>query len=312
MARELDDLHQLSVWLAVLGGGILMLGLTGGWWLTTRAIQPIAEISAAATRIAEGDLSHRINSAETASELGQLASVLNSTFARLEAAFARQQQFTADASHELRTPVAIVLSQTQATLARERSPVEYRETLQACERAAQRMRALTESLLTLARFDAGHEPTLRERVDLGRLVKDSLDLFNPLAKERRIAVHSDLTSVECLGDPQQLTQVVANLITNALVHNRCDGEVRVTVRGDSAWAILTVADKGPGISSEDLPRIFERFYRGDKSRTAATGGTGLGLAIGKAIVERHRGTLEVASVPGAGCTFTVRLPVGSS
>lgn len=310
MVPELEELRQLAYWLAGLGGGVLVLGLAGGWWLASRAIRPIADISAAAARIAAGDLSHRINSAETVSELGQLAAVLNSTFARLEAAFARQQQFTADASHELRTPVAIVLAQTQATLARDRSPAEYRETLEACQRAAQRMRALTESLLTLARLDGGHRHTTRERLDLGRTVQDCIEHLGPLARERRVVIHSDLAPTECLGDPQQLAQVVANLITNALVHNRCDGEVRVCVRGDPEWATLTVADAGPGISAEDLPRIFERFYRADKSRNAATGGTGLGLAISKAIVEAHGGTLEVASVPGHGCTFTVRLPAG--
>lgn len=308
MAPELEELRQLGFWLTGLGGGVLVLGLAGGWWLASRAIRPIADISAAADRIAEGDLSHRINSAETASELGQLASVLNSTFARLEAAFARQQQFTADASHELRTPVAIVLAQTQATLARDRSPAEYRETLEACQRAAQRMRALTESLLTLARLDAGHGISTRVRVDLGRMVQDCIEHLDPLARERRVVIHSDLAPAECLGDPQQLAQVVTNLITNALVHNRCEGEVRVTVRGDPEGATLTVADTGPGISGEDLPRIFERFYRADRSRSAATGGTGLGLAISKAIVEAHGGTLKVASVPGSGCTFTVRIP----
>ena len=149
---------------------MLLLGLAGGWWVATRAIRPIEAISATAVKIAGGDLSQRINAADTESELGRLAGVLNSTFARLEAAFAQQARFTSDASHELRTPVSVILSQTQTALSRERTSSEYREALEACQRAARRMRKLTESLLELARLDAGQEPMKRERFDLSRIV----------------------------------------------------------------------------------------------------------------------------------------------
>src|SRR5204862_5783999 len=129
-----------------IGGCILLVGLAGGWWLATGAIRPIEGISATAAKISAGDLSQRIDVAETESELGRLAGVLNSTFARLETAFAQQQQFTSDAAHELRTPVSVILTQTQAALARERPAAEYREIIEACQRAAQRMRRLIESL----------------------------------------------------------------------------------------------------------------------------------------------------------------------
>src|SRR5204863_3265733 len=138
------------------------LGLAGGWWIATRAIQPIADISATATKIAAGDLSQRISAADAENELGRLASVLNSTFARLEAAFAQQARFTADASHELRTPVSVILTQTQTALSRPRTEAEYREALEACQRAAQRMRKLTNSLLELARLDAGQDTVKAE------------------------------------------------------------------------------------------------------------------------------------------------------
>ena len=166
LAPDLAAMRRLALWLAAAGGAVLVLGLAGGWWVATRAIRPIEAISATAVKIAGGDLSQRINAADTDSELGRLAGVLNSTFARLEAAFAQQAQFTSDASHELRTPVSVILTQTQTALSRERTSPEYREALEACQRAARRMKALTESLLELARLDAGQEPMKRERVRL--------------------------------------------------------------------------------------------------------------------------------------------------
>src|SRR5208283_3289888 len=136
-ASELKELHRTALKLAGVGGIILFFGLAGGWWIVSRSLRPVIEISAAAVKISAGDLSQRINIAEAESELGQLAAVLNSTFARLEAAFAQQQQFTSDAAHELRTPVSVMLTQTQTALTRERSAPEYRETVEACQRAAQ-------------------------------------------------------------------------------------------------------------------------------------------------------------------------------
>ncbi|MEI6494076.1 MAG: histidine kinase dimerization/phospho-acceptor domain-containing protein, partial [Verrucomicrobiota bacterium] len=148
---ELAGIRRTAWLLAVSGGAVFLLGLAGGWWIAARALRPIEEISATAAKISAGDLGQRIRTTDSESELGQLARDLNNTFARLEAVFARQAQFTADASHELRTPVAVVLTQTQAALARERPAAEYRESLEACRRAAQRMRGLIESLLMLAR-----------------------------------------------------------------------------------------------------------------------------------------------------------------
>jgi heavy metal sensor kinase len=306
---ELAAMHRLELWLTAAGSGILVLGLAGGWWLATRAIRPIEDISATAGKIAAGELSQRINAADTESELGRLAGVLNSTFARLEAAFAHQARFTSDASHELRTPVSVILSQTQTVLSRERGASEYREALEACQRAAQRMRTLTESLLELARLDAGQEPMKREPFDLSRVVRECVELVRPLADQRNIQILCDLSSVECLGDAERLSQVATNLLSNAIQFNRQGGEVRISACNDNGAALLTVTDTGEGIAAEHLPHLFERFYRADPSRSRNQGRTGLGLAICKAIVDAHGGTIEVASQPGAGTTFTVKLPL---
>ncbi|MGA9777672.1 MAG: ATP-binding protein [Verrucomicrobiia bacterium] len=309
IAPELKQLNLTALKLAGAGGIILLLGLAGGGWLVSRALRPIEDISTAAVKISAGDLTQRINVAETESELGRLASVLNSTFARLETAFAQQQQFTADAAHELRTPVSVILTQTQTALSRERYAAEYRETIEACLRSAQRMRRLIESLLELARLDAGQETMKRLRFNLAGTVNDCAGQLNPIAGQHHVKILIELAPVEITGDAERLAQVITNLLLNAIQYNRPDGEVRVKLEAPAGLAVLTVSDTGPGISGEDLPHVFERFYRGDKSRTASNGNAGLGLAISKAIVEAHGGTIEVASEENVGTTFTVRLPM---
>jgi heavy metal sensor kinase len=308
LAPDLAAMRRLALWLTAAGTAVLLLGLAGGWWAATRAIRPIEAISATAVRIAGGDLSRRINTADTDSELGRLAGVLNSTFARLEAAFTQQARFTSDASHELRTPVSVILSQTQTALSRERPGLEYREALEACQRAARRMKTLTESLLDLARLDAGQEPMKQERFALLRVAGECVEMVRPLAAERGIQIHCDVAAPECLGDAGRIGQVVTNLLTNAIHFNRDQGEVRLAARTEGSVILLTVADTGQGIPAEDVPHLFERFYRADKSRSRIQGRNGLGLAICKAIVEAHGGSIEVASQPGAGSTFTVKLP----
>jgi heavy metal sensor kinase len=306
IASEVKELRLTALKLAGFGGIILFFGLAGGWWFVSRALRPIENISAAAVKISAGDLSQRINVAEAESELGQLAAVLNSTFARLEAAFAQQQQFTSDAAHELRTPVSVMLTQTQTALNREREAADYKQTVEACQRAAQRMRRLIESLLALARLDAGQEQMKRLDFDLSNTVSDCVELIRPLADGRGVKISAELQPLEISGDSERLAQVVMNLLTNAIQYNLPDGEARVKLESQNGMAVLTVSDTGAGISAEDLPRVFERFYRVDKSRS--TGGNGLGLAIAKAIVEAHGGTIEVSSEENVGTTFTVRLP----
>lgn len=305
---ELHELKITALKLATFGGVILLFGLAGGWWFVGRALRPISEISSAATKISGGNLSQRISVADAESELGQLANVLNSTFARLESAFAQQKQFASDAAHELRTPVTVILTQTQTTLNRERDAAGYKQTLEACQRAARRMRNLIESLLALARLDAGQESLKRLRFDLAKTVEDSITLIKPLALEKGVKIVTELEPLEISGDSERLAQVATNLLANAIQYNHPEGDVHVTLKSENGLAVLSVADSGKGIAAEDLPRVFERFYRGDKSRTGA-GNTGLGLAICQAIVTAHAGTIEVSSRENIGTTFTVRLPL---
>ncbi|MFM7214158.1 MAG: sensor histidine kinase, partial [Verrucomicrobiota bacterium] len=309
IAPELDKIAQFNRRLHASGLLVLVFGLLGGWGLTTRAIQPIETISTAARRISEGHLSERIDVTDERNELGRLAGVLNTTFDRLEDAFERQRRFTADASHELRTPLTVMISEAQTTLSKPRSAEEYRETVETCLDEAQRMRRLTASLLELSRLDSERPASPSERTDLGALALGILDhLETSLASGRGLRFHRDCASAPLDGHPEALVQVVTNLVSNAIQHTPPGGEVRVMTGSEGGEAVLMVSDTGAGIAAEDLPHVFERFYRADRSRTGSEGHAGLGLAIVKAIVENHRGGIEVESTLGLGTTVTVRFP----
>lgn len=302
------EMRRLAWWLTGAGLLVVGVGVAGGWWLSGRALRPIAQISAAADKIAGGNLSERINVAETESELGALAGTLNHTFGRLEENFEQQVRFTADASHELRTPLAVMLAETQRVLMRERAPEEYRQALVICERSGKRMSALVNSLLELARLDSGEFALNIEDCDLARVARESLEFIAPLARQKNIMLRDSLAAVSAKADAAKLGQVLNNLLTNAILHNRDGTEVTLTLASSGDSAVFTVADNGAGIPPEALPQLFERFYRVDKSRARAAGGSGLGLAISKAIVEAHGGSIAVESEVGKGTRFTVRLP----
>lgn len=310
IAPDLAELRRLAWLLSLVGGSVLLLGLAGGWWLASRAIRPIEDISQTAVKIAGGNLAERIQVTDPDNELGRLAGVLNSTFARLEAAFAQQKQFTGDAAHELRTPLAVLISEAQTALTRERTPAEYREAVQECLAVAQQMRRLTESLLDLSRFDSGREQLAMQSVNLDVVVDDAVALVRPLAEQRGLKLLCSIRPALCHGDAQRLGQVVTNLLANAVSYNRPGGEIVVEVSPEANHAFLEVSDTGQGVAAEDLPHIFERFYRADKARTGSDGHAGLGLAICKTVVEAHRGTITVRSLPGVGSAFSVRLPTG--
>ena len=303
------EMSHFGGWLAVLGGVVLVLGLAGGAWLAARAIEPIQDISSAAARIADGHLNERIPVGETGGELDRLAVVLNDTFTRLDATFTEQARFTSDAAHELRTPVSIILAQSQLALARQRSDEEYRETIAMTQRAAQRMHGIIESLLALASLDASNGSLHRQPCDLATLAREELDLIRPLADERHIVLHHDLAPANCTGDPDRLAQVLSNLLTNAVKYSRPNDEVRLSTAQENGHAVIRIADTGPGIAAEHLPHLFDRFYRADASRNRNTGGAGLGLAICRSIAKAHGGTLEAASEVEKGSTFTLRIPI---
>ncbi len=308
IAAEQKALRELA-W-QIIGGAVLLWSGTMliGWWLIGRALRPLDAITDTAERIARGDLSQRINTHRTDTELGRLAEILNSTFARLEAAFARQTQFTGDAAHELRTPVTVLLTHLQNVLSNDDLSEENREAVEACQRAAQRMRNLIESLLRLARIDQGPGSLHWVPCDLAQIARETIDLVKTLARNRRIAIQADLAPAHMEADPDGVAQVISNLLTNAVYYGREGGEIRISTSQAGDQTICVIEDNGPGIAAEHLPHIFDRFYRVDRARTTQMGRSGLGLAISKAIMAAHGGEISVQSVPAQGTKFTLSFP----
>lgn len=291
-----------------IGGAVMFLGLAVGWWIADRAMRPVRDISLAASRISSGNLNERIRVTDTDSELGGLAAVLNDAFGRLEAAVQNQARFTSDAAHELRTPVSVVLAETQLVLEDDTISPEARETATVCRRAAQRMHGLIESLLELAVVEGNPQALQKEPWDLAELAANGLDIMRLLAQEKDIRMTSKLSLANCEADPERIQQIILNLLSNSIKFCPKGASIEVTTGTENGHAFLSVRDTGPGISADHLPHLFDRFYRVDKSRSRGSGGTGLGLAICKGIAEAHGGTLSAASTFGKGSTFTLRLP----
>ncbi|MBI3049387.1 MAG: HAMP domain-containing protein [Acidobacteria bacterium] len=312
VGRDLADARRdvrAFAWTAAAGGvTALVLSLVGGWFLVGRALAPVSRISQAAAAMAAGDLTARIAVERTENELEQVALALNQAFDRLHLALENERRFTADASHELRTPLATISAEIEWALARERSGEEYRRCLETAKRAADRMRRVVERLLTLARADSAAMSLQRAAVGLAPVVGDALAIVRPLAEQKHVTIEMRLDAATVVGDRDRLTDLVTNLFSNAIQYNRDGGQVSVEVWPEGNDACLRVRDTGTGIAADDLPRIFERFYRADRARSAHAGGAGLGLAIAKWIVEAHGGRIACQSTAGQGTEVLVRLP----
>lgn len=304
MRNELKYSARLGWWLLALGLAVLAIGLLVDAWILHRAIRPVEEIISAAERISRGHLSARIETKSGPAELGRLTNVLNGTFASLDQAFTQQTRFSADVAHELRTPVSVLIAEAQGVLERERSGEDYRDTIATTLRSAKRMSSLIESLLELAQIESG-AALQREHCDLAVLTAEVITSHRGLAEARGIEIRSILRAAPCQANVAQFTQIVANLVINALQHNQPGGRVLVETELEAGHAVLRVENTGPGIPAEDLPHVFERFYRTDTSRSRKTGGVGLGLAICKAIADAHGAKLTVQSTPEVMTRFTL-------
>lgn len=322
MTPELAEQQRYGWSLSAFCGGIWIAGLAGGWWLAGRAIQPIEVISRTASRIAGGNLQERIDVRDTDNELDQLGRVLNQTFERLHAAFERQRRFTADASHELRTPVTILLAETQRILKKERSPAEYREALETCRETAGRMRRLIETLLLLARQD-GEAPQSRavpeskealgEVTDLSAVLEKTVRQLSVLADRKNLVISTALQPVCCRVPGDALSMLATNLLMNAIGHHHRDtgGVIEINSMLIGSEAVFQVKDNGPGITAADLPHIFERFYRADSARSGGGAHAGLGLAVAAMVTERYGGKIEAKSTGGNGALFEIRFPAAA-
>jgi two-component system OmpR family sensor kinase len=310
-------LHQLVlVELGVAAAVLVAVGLLS-WWLIRLGLRPLDRMAETAGSVAAGDLSRRVQPAEEKTEVGRLGLALNTMLGRIETAFDRRRaseerlrRFVADASHELRTPITSIRG--YAELFRRGAadrPEDLERAMRRIEDEGARMGVLVDDLLLLARLDQGR-PLVREPVDLSGIVSDAVADARAVDPDRTVELVSE-ESVTVVGDQLRLRQLLANLLDNARTHTPPGTPVTVRVSRSDDTATIEVADRGPGMSEEEASRVFERFYRGDPSRSRASGGTGLGLSIARAIVEAHGGTISVASAPDQGATFTVSFPAAT-
>ncbi len=304
-----DTLSSLTVVMAYVGAAVLFLSLLAGWMLANRIAKPLEAIADRAEQVQAGEPGATVPVTGSGDEIDRLASTLNATFARLLDAYERQARFTADASHELRTPVSIIRTQAEVALRRTRTAEEYQHALVAIVEGSERIGDTLEGLLLLARADAGGTEPVRERVDLRAPARAALDEEAAAAAERKLELVLQAGDpVEVAGDSRQLQTAIRNLLSNAVRHGEGPGEVtvRLLVEGDDA--VIEVEDRGEGIPADQLDRVFERFYRVDRARSRARGGAGLGLSIVQTIAAQHGGSVSADSVLGEGTVVRIKLP----
>lgn len=290
---------------------ILVLASWGGRLLANKALKPVDQLTRAAQTIEAQNLKERVEVPATRDELARLAETFNQMISRLDEAFERERRFTEDASHELRTPLAVVRNEMEVALRRERSPEEYRLVLQRCLDELVRLTKLVDDLLMLARSDTGQLMLDWQVIRLDHLCQEMVDYVRPLAEERGLELNLSVDDEPVLirGDARRLKQLLLNLLDNALKFTPAGGRIEVAVQRQGIMAAVDVTDTGCGIPAEDLPHIFDRFYRRRRAVEGQAPGLGLGLAICKWIVEAHGGTIEATSRFGQGARFTFHLPI---
>jgi len=303
--------HELDELLVVLGMTVpVTLIVSGGlgYVLARKALKPMEKLQRRTAQITAERLNSRLPVDHPNDELGRLAQTINAMIARLERSFGEIRRFTADASHELRTPLTAIRSEAEAALGKTLTVTEHQSLLGSILEECERLTRLTEQLLALARedVDAGQPP---QPLDLAALVEGVVDNMRPLAEAKPLNLRQERHGpLRILGDETRLREVFYNLLDNAIKYTAEGGTIEVRLGRRDDWVLVSVRDTGIGIPAEHLPRVFDRFYRVDKSRSRGQGETGLGLSIAQSIVNAHDGRIELASAPHQGTTCTVLLP----
>lgn len=293
---------------------VVLASIFAGYWLSANALRPVQGIIDELEAITDGrSLHRRLEVPLAGDEVSRLAQTLNGMLTRLEQSFSSLRRFTADASHELKTPLMVLRAGVERSLTDPRTPTEVMESLDETLGEINRMTELVESLLTLARADEGRAPLPVERTDLRDLMAEASETAGMLAESGRLKVTTLMpeAAVWVMVDRRRIREMLLNLVTNAIKYTPAEGKVELSLTARSDGAAIIVRDTGIGIASNDLPHIFERFWRADlaRSRTGERPGSGLGLAITKWIAEAHGGSITASSRPGRGTTFTVVLPL---
>lgn len=289
----------------------LIISIVGGWFLANRSLKPVDELTKAAKEITAQNLSRRLPMYDVDDEIGRLTAQFNDMIARLEASFSQIQQFSADASHELKTPLTIMRGEIEVALRKKRISKETRELLASLYDEVLRLSTIVESLMTLIKSDNGRLVLAIEKVELDTLLTELIKEAQMLAAKKKITLeYLSQAHPVLMGDSTRLKQLFLNLLDNAIKYTPPHGEVQVQLLTEASMAVVTVKDNGIGIPAQEQEKIFERFYRASHKRQGVhSDGSGLGLAIAKWIVEVHRGSIAVQSREGKGSTFIVRLPI---
>lgn len=309
-----DTLRLFRSYLLMFAPFLLLVAAGVGYWMSRRALSPVDALVRTAHEVGAANLSSRLQKLDTGDELQRLSDTLNQMLDRIEAGFLRITQFTADASHELRTPVSLIRTEAELALRRSRTEKEYQESLRHILVEAERTTALIEQLLTLARADSGRETLNMQSVDLAHTLQDVVQGWKHVASIRELQFTATLRdpNIFVSGDEASLRRLADILLDNALKYTPSAGSVSLKLEREGEAAVISVQDSGIGIPMEEQSKIFERFYRIDKARSRAQGGIGLGLAIAQWIVTQHHGSIKVESAPGAGTIFRVELPAVAS
>lgn len=309
MEQALDQLKLFLITGSLIG---LTMTAVGSYLLTGQSLRPLTHITSAVRSVGQsGDLKHQIRTPATGDEIQQLAETFNHMLARLDSAFNAERRFVGDASHELRTPLTALRGNAEILLrqleSRRWNPDDLHEGLTDIRDEAERMGRLVEHLLTLARADVGWRPEL-QRVDLEKVAGDAARVAMPLSGDHRFETQID-SGLRILGDPDQLRQLLLILLDNAFAYTPAGRTITLRSTSEGGFARIDVIDEGPGMSQEQVGRIFDRFYRGNDARNGGTSGAGLGLAIAKWITDCHSGHINAVSEPDAGTRMTVRVPL---
>lgn len=288
----------------------LIVAAAGGYLLARKSLAPVTTMSLKARQIGAETLDERIEIGNERDELGFLAATLNGLLERLQLAFESQRRFMADASHELRTPIAIIQGEADVALARDRDAADYRESIEVMQRAARKLTRIVQNLFLLARGDAGRYPISMSRFYVGEVIADCIRGMRSVAQARGVELScSAPEDIVIVADEELIHRLVLNLVENAVKFTPSGGKVHVDLQAGDGNCTIRVADTGPGIAPADQSRIFERFFRGDRARPGNAGGAGLGLPIARWIAEVHGGELRLEHSDAHGTVFVAVLPV---
>lgn len=304
-----EELRQLALALTLLVPLVLLVGAAAGWWMAGQTLRPVAEITKTGQKITASNLNERLRLRGTGDELDQLSATLNDMIGRLQASFEQMSQFISNVSHELRTPLAAVRGNSEIALRTGRTEAEYRAALAGNIEELDRLGRTVSDLLALARAEAGQMPLDRKLENLAELVQDAVESTRVLAGERGISLDCKVDGDSVAEvDAQYLLRLLVNLIDNAIKYNRANGRVEVSLGRTDSGVVISIADTGAGIPKEELPRIFDRFFRGRAEGEGRASGAGLGLSLAHWVARAHGGRMEVETQLGQGTTFRVWLP----